>query len=224
MPTWRKYIKGNRESLLYRNNYSYTFKNTEYFHFYNSLINDYRLIKIMNLYNYTGILCLHEYFGAQWEDFQGNQLFQIKNSCNYKELLIKGSLLITDYSNIFFDFAYLKKPVIYTHFDYKEYRLNHYEEGYFNYKRDGFGIICHNFNNTSNAIIKEIENGCKIKNKYLRRIKEFFTFFDEHNNDRLFEQMIKKSNINLKPKVLKKINLLEIYIILLILKIIKIIE
>lgn len=132
--------------------------------------------------------------------------------------------MVTDYSNIFFDFAYLKKPVIYTHFDYKEYRLYHYAEGYFDYKRDGFGIICNNFNKTINAIIKEIKNGCKIKNKYLRRIKEFFTFFDEHNNDRLFEKIIKRSNIDIKPKILKKINVLEFYIILLIFKIIKIIE
>lgn len=177
MPTWRMYIKGNRESPLYQNIYSYSFKYTQYFHFYNGLINDYKLIKIMKLYNYTGIFCLHEYFGAQWIDFKGNLLFQIKSSCDYKELLIKGTLLVTDYSSIFFDFAYLKKPLIYTHFDYKKYRLNHYIEGYFNYKRDGFGNIYYSLNKTINAIIQEIKNGCKIKKKYLRRIKRIFYFF-----------------------------------------------
>ena len=42
-------------------------------------------------------------------------------------------MLITDYSSIFFDFGYLNKPVIYSHFDYNEYRANHFRKGYFDY-------------------------------------------------------------------------------------------
>ena len=86
----------------------------------------------MKLYNYTGIFCLHHYFSAQWIDFQKNDQFVIKDKCNYQELILESSLLITDYSSIFFDFGYLKKPIIYTQFDYHEYRLEHFSEGYFN--------------------------------------------------------------------------------------------
>ena len=224
MPTWRKYIKAKRESPLYKNIYSDTFKYTKFYNFYNDLINDFRLMKMMQLYNYTGIFCLHEYFGAQWIDFKENKLFKIKNECNYKELLIKGSLLVTDYSSIFFDFAYLKKPVIYTHFDYKEYRLNQYIEGYFNYRRDGFGNVYNNLNKTIDAIIKEMKNGCKLNKKYLRRINEFFTFFDEHNNDRLFGNINKITNINIKINIMNKIYMSEFCSFLILLKIIKIIN
>ena len=198
MPTWRLYIKRKKESLIYESIHSDNFKNTDYFHFYNELINNENLIKSMELYNYTGIFCLHPYFAAQWIDFTKNKRFEIKDICDYQNLLIKGSLLITDYSSIFFDFGYLKKPIIYAHFDYEEYRLNHYPEGYFNYNEDGFGSIAKDINSTVNLIIKSMKYNCKLEEKYLIRINSFFTFYDEHNSDRLYQKIakttIKKEN------------------------------
>ena len=84
--------------------------------------------------------------------------FLIEEKCNYQEFLLESSLLITDYSSIFFDFGYLRKPVIYSHFDYEKYRKSHYREGYFDYKYDGFGPVCFNINCTINEIIYEIKN------------------------------------------------------------------
>ena len=198
IPTWRKEIKGNKESPIFENIYSNTFKNTQFYHFYNNLINDQRLTKVMKLYNYTGIFCLHHYFSAQWIDFQKNDQFVIKDKCNYQELILESSLLITDYSSIFFDFGYLKKPIIYTQFDYHEYRLEHFPEGYFNYERDGFGPIFNNISSTVSSIIEKIIGNCILEDKYLKRINSFFTFNDEHNNERLFEEIIKRSNIKVK--------------------------
>ena len=195
IPTWRLYIKEKKNSLIYESIYCETFKYTKYFNFYNSLINDKNLHKIMKKYNYTGVFCLHQYFSAQWIDFTKNQQFIINNICNYQELLYEGSLLITDYSSIFFDFGYLKKPIIYTHFDYEEYRRNSFPEGYFSYERDGFGPIYYNIKSTVDSIIRYIKNSCHLNIKYLRRINSFFTFYDEHNNDRLYKEIIKRSDI-----------------------------
>jgi CDP-glycerol glycerophosphotransferase (TagB/SpsB family) len=149
----------------------------------------------MKKFNYTGIFCLHPSFSSQYIDFTENNLFSIKNKCNYQDILLKASLLITDYSSIFFDFAYLKKPVIYAHFDYEEYRLNHCPEGYFDYEKDGFGSITYDLKTTVDAIINEIENNCLLKEIYLRRINNFFTYFDELNNDRLYKEILKNTKI-----------------------------
>ena len=197
IPTWRKYIKGNIDSLVYGTIYSDTFKSTQFFQFYNNLINDQRLIKAMISYNYTGIFCLHHYFAAQWIDFNKNEQFIVKEECNYRGLVEKSSLLITDYSSVFFDFAYLKKPIIYYQFDYHQYRSSQYPEGYFNYKRDGFGPVYSNINNVVNSIITLIKSNCTIKQEYLDRIIEFFTFSDENNSERLYKQLINKSNIEI---------------------------
>lgn len=219
LPTWRMYITGKKESLIYENIHSDSFKYTKFFKFYNNLINDEKLLKIMNTYNYTGVFCLHLKFSAQWVDFIKNKHFIIKENCNYQNLIKEGSLLITDYSSVFFDFGYLKKPVIYTHFDYEEYRANHYSEGYFNYKRDGFGPICNDINTTVNNIIKLIKNNCIINKKYLERINSFFTFKDENNSDRLYKEIlrrtIKKSYNN---KIISSFNIIIIFFIFLFLK------
>lgn len=219
LPTWRMYIKGNKESLIYDFIYSDSFKYTKFFKFYNNLINDERLLKVMNYYNYTGIFCLHSKFAAQWVDFIKNEHFIIKDICNYQKLLKEGSLLITDYSSVFFDFGYLKKPVIYTHFDYEEYRANHFSEGYFNYKRDGFGPICNDINTTINNIIALIKNNCTNNKKYLDRINSFFTFNDSHNNDRLYEEIIKRTNKKLTNDIsISTINSIMIFFIFISLK------
>jgi CDP-glycerol glycerophosphotransferase (TagB/SpsB family) len=194
-PTWRMNIKGTTNLITYESIHSDSFKFTRYFNFYNNLINDEKLLYIMKKFNYTGIFCLHPSFSSQYIDFTKNNLFLIKNKCNYQDILLKASLLITDYSSIFFDFAYLKKPVIYAHFDYEEYRLNHYPEGYFDYEKDGFGSVSYDLKTTVDKIINEIENNCLLKEIYLRRINNFFTYFDELNNDRLYKEILKNTKL-----------------------------
>ena len=189
-PTWRMNIKGTTNVITYESIHSDTFKFTNYFNFYNNLINDKKLIYIMKKYGYNGIFCLHPSFSSQYIDFTINELFSINNECNYQIHLLKASLLVTDYSSIFFDFAYLRKPIVYAHFDYEEYRMNHYPKGYFDYEKDGFGPVAYNLNDIVDKIINEIENNCLLRKKYLRRILKFFTYFDEHNSDRLYKEIL----------------------------------
>ena len=201
IPTWRMEIKENKDSSIYETIYSDTFKLTKFFHFYNSLINDARLLNSMKLYNYTGIFCLHQNFQAQWIDFTKNRKFIIQEFCDYQQLLLSGSLLVTDYNSIFFDFGYLKKPIIYSHFDYKNYRLYQYPKGLFDYEEHGFGPIYKDINSTVNAIIESMKCNCTIQKKYLRRIESFFTFFDENNNERLYKELIKGRDIEYKNPI-----------------------
>ena len=89
------------------NLYSSTFNSTDFYNFYNNLINNDELLYNMEKYNYIGIFCLHPYFSKQWIDFKQNKYFYIKEICDYQNLILKSSLLVTDYSSIFFDFSYL---------------------------------------------------------------------------------------------------------------------
>ena len=186
IPTWRSYIHGNFDPITYSSIYSDTFIKTDYFKFYNNLINSPKLLEVMERYSYSGIFCLHPSYIEQSKDFKNNSKFSIIKSFEHKNLLIKSSLLITDYSSVFFDFSYMKKPIIYSHFDYEQYRNLHYQNGYFDYRLNGFGPVCTNLDDCIDKIINEILNGCKLKYKYLKRIKKFFAFFDNHNNDRIY--------------------------------------
>ena len=117
----------------------------------------------------------------------------IKENCNFQELLVKASLFITDYSSLFFDFGYLKKPIVYIQFDSEEYRKFN-SKGFFDYKIDAFGPVCNDIQCTINEIIKELKDDCRIKKKYLRKIKSFFAFSDNKNNDRIYFEITNRTN------------------------------
>jgi len=186
IPTWRMNIQGTWKPITYEGIYSNNFNKTDFFLFYNSLMNSPKLLEAMKKYNYKGTFCLHPSLSEQWRDFKNNSIFSIMANYDYQSLMLKASLLITDYSSIFFDFAYMKKPVIYTQFDYERYRKNHYKKGYFDYILNGFGPVCHDLETCINIIIDELKGGCKMQNKYLKRVIKFFPFFDRYNNDRIY--------------------------------------
>ena len=49
--------------------------------------------------------------------------------------------MITDYSSVFFDFAYMKKPLAYWQFDSERFFAEQYGKGYFKFD-EGFGPLC----------------------------------------------------------------------------------
>ena len=103
------------------------------------------------------------------------------------ELLMSTSLLITDYSSVFFDVAYMKKPMIFYQFDVEEYRKKHFSEGYFSYNRDGMGPVVE----TQEALIESLKgfyDGEKFVNSefYLERCDRFFPTHDKKNCERIY--------------------------------------
>ena len=198
IPSWRMNIKGTIDKINYESIHSDTFILSEFFNFYNNLINDKTLLSIMRKYDYKGTLCLHPNYKSQWIDFNQNEIFSVVEKCDYQNLFRESSLLITDYSSIFFDFGYLKKPIIYAHFDYDDYRKSNYPKGYFDYKKDGFGPICKNLKCTIKQLILKIKKDCILEEKYLNRIKKFFFFADKKNNERIYNEIIMNKNKQLK--------------------------
>lgn len=70
--------------------------------------------------------------------------------------------MVTDYSSVAFDFAYMKKSLVYAQFDREAFFEGQtYDEGYFNYETDGFGPyamimrrLCSRSLMRSNVIVK----------------------------------------------------------------------
>ena len=91
--------------------------------------------------------------------------------------------MITDYSSVFFDFAFMKKPVIYYH----EGNDYHYKDGYFSYEEMGFGDVIDNGEDLVDKVIDYIENGCEMEEKYKRRVDGFFKYTDQNNCKRVYD-------------------------------------
>jgi CDP-glycerol glycerophosphotransferase (TagB/SpsB family) len=138
---------------------------------------------------YTGLFCLHPIFSKQSVDFEGNDVFEInRGPVDYKNIFSTSSLLVTDYSSIFFDFTYLRKPVIHAQFDRDTfYEGQNYEQGYFDWDKDAFGPICKDLDSTIDEIIACLDRDCQAEPKYIERMDNFFAFDDKNNCERIYE-------------------------------------
>ena len=181
MPTWRRYL--NHEN-------KYTISDSSYFKTYNDLINNEKLIQKAKEYGYEIIFRPHPHVYQFIELFEENEYVKIDYEReSYQELFKKGALLITDYSSVAFDFAYLKKPVLY--FQYGEdYHFN-LDESYFDYETMGFGEVCKNENELIELIGEYMEDDCKMKEKHVKNVEDYFTFTDRNNCKRVHEAIKK---------------------------------
>ena len=194
LPTWRAYLAGNRiNANSQKRLYNSEFKKSYFFKTYNSLINDKRIIDVLKKYNYKIKFCLHPSLTAQAKDFEENEFVQVcKENIDYQYEFKTSKVLITDYSSVACDFAYLKKPVIYIEGDKEEFYNNHiYKEGFFDEEKEGFGPVCYEYETAVYNIIKLIENDCRLEEQYEKNIDKFFKYRDNNNCKRVYEELLK---------------------------------
>lgn len=193
MPTWRSNLGGKVKNHEGTRVYNPLFKESDYFKFYNNLINDKKLLDIMEENGYKGVFVTHPSHEENGIDFKGNKIFEVINGyADYQSIFSVSSLLVSDYSSVLFDFAYLNKPIIYTQFDKEDfYKYHIFDQGYFSYEKDGFGPVLYDYDSTVNEIIKCIKNGCKLENIYKKRIDKFYQYHDKLNSKRIYEEIKK---------------------------------
>lgn len=190
-PTWRMQsaLPVTRSEGVSRD-FNPHFKETNYFKVYNSLINDPRLLNAARHYGYRIQYVLHPIVSPQHDDFDKNDVVEIIPSIgdmSYEKIFCEGALMVTDFSGVQFDFAYMRKPVIYLHHhDIPQ----HYEEGTFFYDTMGFGEICHTNDELIDVLCRYMENDCKMPQLYRDRADDFFEFSDNNNCARIYPFML----------------------------------
>ncbi len=191
-PTWRMQsamMVSKNEGV--ERDYNPFFKDTDYYKVYNGLINDKRLIDAAKEYGYRIAYVLHPIVSPQAKDFDKNEFVDVIPSVgdmSYEKMFRESSLIVTDYSGIQFDFAYMRKPLVYYHPEELE---AHYEEGTFHYDTMAFGEIVKKRDELVDLLIDYMKNGCKMKQKYIDRANDFYEFDDHNNCKRIFDEMVK---------------------------------
>lgn len=198
MPTWRKYLTNGRDAATDMWRLKPDFEQSAFFMFYNALLSDERLLSKLKEYGYKIKYLVHPNLRQSVNSIKvadENLVELITEDVSYTEIYAISNLVVTDYSSAVFDFAYLRKPIVYTHFDYNEFVAGEhsYVAGYFEYERDGFGEVEYDLDSTVDRIIEYMENGCKLKDKYRERIDSFFAFNDKNNCQRVYEKIVEFS-------------------------------
>ena len=108
---------------------------------------------------------------------------------NVQELIARARLMVTDYSSIAFDAAYIHRPVTYFQFD-TEHMLegSHVgSRGYFDFERDGFGPVATTLDDVIREVQNLIEAGDAPSPEYTARIEQTFPDRDGNCSARVVE-------------------------------------
>ncbi|MBQ6359789.1 MAG: CDP-glycerol glycerophosphotransferase family protein [Lachnospiraceae bacterium] len=190
-PTWRMQAAAPvRTSEGEQRDYNPLFKESMYYKVFNALINDERLISAAKKYGYKIKYVLHPIVSAQVNDFDKNDYVDIipaVGDMSYERMFCESSLMVTDFSGIQFDFAYMRKPLVYLH--HKDIP-QHYEEGSFFYDTMAFGEICHDNDELISLLTEYMAEGCKMKPEYVARADDFFYYSDHNNCERIYKEML----------------------------------
>lgn len=168
MPTWRYFLRNLSDAEFIKSDY--------YKNFY-EILTDKNLNSALSKHGYEIILYLHyelQKFSHLFKtDLQNVKIADFENY-GVRELLTESSLLVTDYSSVFFDFAYMRKPILYFWFDEEKFFATQYDKGYFGCRKDGFGRVVKTKGEVVNFLINKLENGMKNDEVYSERADKFF--------------------------------------------------
>lgn len=194
MPTFRHWLLPDRveaatEAEMER------FRKDSFCETYRQFLSSSKLASLLEQNNYSLLFYPHYCTQPFLECFADGSrtkrvLLASKNQYDVQKLLMESDILITDFSSVFFDFAYMKKPEIFYQFDEERYRGEHYEEGYFKYREDAFGPV---FNNAEEVLVyleERLADDARMEKKYLERVDEFFAYTDRNNCERTYNTII----------------------------------
>lgn len=111
------------------------------------------------------LIKLHPHLSDKKLNYKNNKIKDISKYDDIQELLLISDILITDYSNIMFEFGTMKKPVFLYASDYEQYKKD--RDYYFDYNELPFYVA---FNND------ELNNAIKVfdQKKYNKQLEEFY--------------------------------------------------
>lgn len=196
MPTWRKYFEHYSLSNIKKN--QEMFKKEEYFIRYQGLLNSKELSAILRENNVTLVFFPHnnmqEFNLNIFSSSSKNVIIANQKEHNIQKLIRDSSLLITDMSSVFMDFAYMERPIIYYHFDYEKYRRRHFPEGYFSYTQDGFGSIVNEEEDLINKIEFYVDNNFLNEEQYIEKSRVFFGNKEVNHCETTYYQILNYNN------------------------------
>lgn len=187
IPTWRRYVVDyNLSSEANLKN----FLSSDFYKKYLALINDERFDNFLEAIGYKAKFCVHAEFREYAPQFELNSknISIVGENESIHELLLSNSMVITDYSSVFFDAAYAEKPMIFYQFDYEEFRKKHFAEGYFSYERDAMGPVVHTQDELIDRIVEAwTGRSFDFGKEYQERSKRFFPLHDTNNCQRIYD-------------------------------------
>lgn len=215
MPTWRNNIVGqNIGTGSNTRTLNSAFMETDYARYWQALLHDQRLKEMAETYGYEVIFAPHPNIEPYLEVMNVPTYIKIWSGLRETEsiqyLFGRCAVLITDYSSVAFDMAYLNKAIIYYQFDKEAFfsGTHTYQKGYFSYETDGFGPITINQHETLAELESILKSG-HAKPEYLARIRDTFPFQEGGNCERVYQAITALDHAETADNLPILINMIE---------------
>lgn len=179
MPTWRSWLEEKTAE---------EFSNSDYFRQYSEFLGNRELGDYLKETDTKLIFYIHPKF----KDYLGEFNVSEENielipfgSEPLNEIMMKCSMLVTDYSSVCWDVYYQGKPVLFFQFDYDKYMEVH--GSYMDMEKELFGPRFMNCNDLIQAIKEKVESGFAEDENAKAKRMEYFAYIDNNNSKRTYE-------------------------------------
>lgn len=184
MPTWRNWLEEVTEE---------TFRKSQYYQHYMELLNHPLLAETLRKHQ----IILNFYIHPKFREYLG--AFQIQE--NYirlipfgaeplNELMMRCSMMITDYSSAVWDVFYQGKPVLFYLFDLELYQ--ELQGSYIDMERESFGDTAYTPEELAALILEYADNGFREKQQYAKMREKQIRYIDKQNSARIYQEIIQR--------------------------------
>ena len=190
MPTWRRQLVKGTDPATLRRTLVDDFETTPYATAIREALSDPRLLDAAERLGYRLQFRPHPEFMASRERFGlPPQIEMLGPETDIRDVFARGALCVTDRSSSAFDFAWLRKPVLY----YQppgDGMEEHFARPWFDCERDGFGPVVRTRDGFVETLVGLMERDCPLDEPYRSRIEAFFPFRDRDSCKRVAEAIL----------------------------------
>ncbi len=177
IPTWRNWLRYCTEQ---------EFLNSKYYKETLNVVN--AISQLKQHYKFEFDVCFHHAFNKFTHLYKHDEEvnFIDMSHINVQELIIDAGMLITDYSSISFDFAFMEKPVVFYQFDREEF-LEARGGSFINHETELFGPVTTNLDTLSSYVQSYIDNKYQMYDNDKEKASRYFEYRDNKNSQRIFD-------------------------------------
>lgn len=182
-PTWRHWLAAPKQAGSNRRAVADEFLDSDYARQWTGLLADPRLLELTREHRLRLVFLPHPNISEIMDRFHlpGHVEAFTYAGHDVQQLIAQTVVMITDYSSVSFDAAYLDRPVVYFQFDADRVLDGGHNgrPGYYDHQRDGFGPVTETIDSTVGAVrtIITVDHG-RPAPVYARRIEQAFAIRD----------------------------------------------
>lgn len=172
MPTWRPWLQDPD-----------FFTESDYYQRWTELLQSRDLAEMQRQHDAEIIFCLHPNMQQFSRYFEGEKIRVVmQGEIDVQHLMKESAAMVTDYSSVAFDFAFLDRPVVYYQFDAKRFAVPHADP-----LTEFPGPVLADQQGVLDELRHLMENNLQMDGRYRDRASKFITYRSGSNNERVFE-------------------------------------